>query len=320
MELQDVKFDGWPHIVDTRQFSRKWLEDCLFPLAREMKSVVAHGGCDILKRKRMVCLFYQPSTRTRASFEFAMDYLGGRTVFSTENAREFSSAQKGETLRDTILVLGRYRPDAIVLRYDREIGAEIAAEVSRVPILNAGDRNPGQHPTQGVLDVFTIQERLGRIDGLNIAIVGDLKGRVVRSDAYLFGKFKVGTIYFVSPACARMGDDVKQYLHKHDVRFVETNDLREVAPKVDVIIQTRTQKECGANFDRNDHDLGYFVVDEEITGLMQKDAIIAHPLPREDEIAVAVDQDPRAVYLTEQIDAGLCSRMALLKVTLAPNA
>lgn len=327
----DNQFD-WPHVIYSQQekFSRHWLERELFPQAREMKAVVAHRGCDILRGKKAVSFFYQKSTRTRASFEIAMSYLGGRVVFSTENAREFSGASVGEILSDTILVLNCYEPDAIILRYDREIGAEIAAGVSDVPIINAGDRQPkgapvspfsGQHPTQAFLDVFTIQEKLGGIDGISIAMVGDLaNGRTVRSLSYLLGKFEGVTIYYVSPKNSQMLPDVKDYLNRHNIKWCEVADLRDVAGLVDVVYQTRTQTECGGEIDRNDHSLGYFMMDGTILKMMKPNSIIMHPLPRVNEITPEVDNDPRAVYLGDQVRAGLFTRMALLKMILAPNA
>lgn len=277
----------------------------------------------MLNGKRMVSLFYQPSLRTRMSFELAMDYLGGRTVFASENAREFSSAKKGESLRDTIRVVNRYRPDVIILRYDREIGAERAVEVSKIPIINAGDREPGQHPTQGLLDLWAIRECRGEIDGLKIAMVGDLKeGRTVRSLSYLLGKFEGVTIYFVSPKELQMKDDVKDYLKRHNVFFEEGVDLRNVASRVDVIYQTRVQRECGSKIDWIKYGSECFTVTKEICGAMAGHAIIMHPLPRdenEQEITSEVDSDNRAVYLTDQIDSGLFTRMALLKMILAPD-
>ncbi len=316
--MSSVHFDGYPHVICAQQFSRKWLEEEFLPLTDEMEEIFKLGGCEVLKGKRMFSFFYQPSTRTRISFQMAMEYLGGRTVFATENAREFSSARKLETLRDTFLVINRYRPDAIVIRYDHDIGAKFAADVSRAPVLNAGDREPGQHPTQALLDLRTIFKCRGAIDGLKIAMVGDLdKGRTVRSLSYLLGKFSGIQLYFVSPANTGMGEDIKMYLHKHEVPFAEHTDLRVVAPEVDVIYQTRAQTECGTLLDMSE---GYFIVDRTITGLMKKDAIIMHPLPRVDEITTDVDDDKRAVYLTDQIDSGLFARMALLKIILAPDA
>lgn len=305
------------HIIEAQQFSRDWLEKIFFKTTDEMRGVFESGGSKALLNKRMVSFFYEPSTRTRASFEMAMDYLGGRVPFSTENAREFSSAKKGETLRHTIKVLNRYRPDVIVLRYDQEGGAKIAANASNVPIINAGDRLPGQHPTQALLDIYTILKKSGKIDGTSIAMVGDLgNGRTVRSLSYLLGKFKDIMIYFVSPETSQMGEDVKDYLRRHNVWFSESTDLRAVAPLVDVVYQTRTQKEVGSVIDRSDYSKGYYVVDKEVLGLMKKDAIIMHPLPLVDEITPEIDDDPRAVYLTDQVDSGILTRMALLKLML----
>lgn len=324
-----VKFFGWPHVICSQQFTRNWLEEELFPRAREMRDVVSKRGCNFLEGKLVVTFFYEPSTRTRCSFEMAVNFLGGRVSFSTENAREFSSAKKGETFIHTIKVLNRYRPDVIILRYDREIGAEVAAQISNVPIINAGDRQPvglpknptsGQHPTQAFLDIFTIQEKLGRIDGLKIAMVGDLaNGRTVRSLSYLLGKFNDVEIYFVSPDSAKMGDDVKKYLSTRDkpVVFHEVSDLRDIAPNVNVVYQTRTQTECGQGFDRSGSQ-GYFLVDQGVADSMMADAIIMHPLPLVDEIASEVDDNSRSVYLTDQIDSGLLIRMALLKMILSP--
>lgn len=280
-----IQFDELRHIIYAQQFSRNRLEREFLPLTDVMEIIFNQGGCGVLRGKRMVSFFYEPSTRTRMSFEMAMDYLGGTVAFSTENAREFSSGAKGETLEDTIKVINRYRPDVIVIRYDYKIGAEFAAKVSQVPIINAGDRVPGQHPTQALLDLRTIYKRRGKIDGLKIAMVGDLKkGRTVRSLSYLLGKFKDVEIDFVSPRNARMGGDVKRYLNKHGIKFLESTDLRKVAADVDVIYQTRTQTECGSKLDRKDHNIGYFIVDGMILSLMKKDAIIMHPLPRIDEI------------------------------------
>ncbi len=258
----------------------------------------------------MISLFYESSTRTRASFEIAMDMLGGKVVFSTENAREFSSASKGETLRDTIRVLNRYHPDVIVLRYDEEGGAKIAAEVSSAPIINAGDGS-GQHPTQALLDIYTIQKKLGEIDGISIAMVGDLaKGRTVRSLSYLLAKFSNIKIFFVSPEDLRVREDIKAYLIKHNTWFDEVRDLRVVASQTNVVYQTRAQTERGTNIDL----IEGIIINRRILDLLPKKAIIMHPLPRKEEIAPEVDNDSRAVYLTDQIDSGLSARMALLKM------
>jgi len=304
------------HIIESQQFNRDFLEKKLFPLAKEMEKVAKEGGSDILTGKRMITLFYEPSTRTRASFEMAMDLLDGKVVFSTENARQFSSAAKGETLEDTIRILNGYRPDVIVLRYDEEGGAKRAAEVSQVPIINAGD-GTGQHPTQALLDLYTIQKEIGRISDTSIAMVGDLtRGRTVRSLSYLYTKFPGVKIYFISPEATKMRDDIKEYLKEKRIRFEEGNDLREVASKVDVIYQTRTQKERGSLLEKDDKS--FSLVNQEVLNLMKKDAIVMHPLPHTEEIAPEVDLDPRAAYF-RQAENGLYIRMALLKLLLKPK-
>lgn len=307
--------DRLKHVIEAQQFSRRWLEEKLFPLADEMEKIVRKGGSNILAGKRMITFFYEPSTRTRASFEMAMDFLGGKVVFSTENARQFSSVAKGETIEDTIRVLSAYRPDVIVLRTDEEGMAKRAAKYSTVPIINAGD-GTGQHPTQALLDLYTIQKEIGRIAGISIAMVGDLaRGRTVRSLSYLLGKFTDIKIYFVSPEVVRMRDDIKDYLKRNGVWFTEERDLRIVAPKVDVIYQTRTQKERGELPLEYQKEPGFYIVNQEVLDLMKKDAIIMHPLPRVDEIAREVDKDPRAAYF-RQAENGLYVRIALLKMLL----
>jgi len=313
------------HVIEAPQFDRPWLEEELFPLADEMEKIVKKRGVwyffryffkrRVLSGKRMISLFYEPSTRTRASTEIAMRRLRGEVIFSTENAREFSSAVKGETLEDTIRVLNHYQPDVIVLRYHEEGGAKRAAEVSSVPIINAGD-GPGEHPTQALLDLYTIKKELGRIDGISIAMVGDLaRGRTVRSLSRLLTKFDIRKIYFVSPEVAKMRDDVKDCLRSYGILFTEGNDLRKVAKEVDVIYQTRTQKERGELLNRFEKTQSFCVVNQEVLDLMKKDAIVMHPLPHTEEIAPEVDLDPRAAYF-RQAENGLYIRMALLKMIL----
>ena len=301
------------HIIEARQFERKWLEKELFPLAKEMEEIAKRGGSDVLKEKKMISFFYEPSTRTRCSFEAAMTLLSGRVIFSTENARQFSSAAKGETLEDTIRILDGYYPDVIVLRYDKEGGAKIAAQFSSVPIINAGD-GTGEHPTQALLDIYTIQKELGKIDGISIAMVGDLaRGRTVHSLSYLLGQFSNIKIYFVSPKSLKMKDEIKEYLKKQNIIFSEETDLKKVASLVDVIYQTRIQKERGSMLKDSE---GFYIVNQEILNLMKKEAMIMHPLPRLDEISPDVDKDPRAAYF-RQAENGLYVRMALLKMMLS---
>lgn len=304
------------HVIRAQQFTKKQLE-ILFRTAREMEK---SPPLTLLAGKIMAALFYEPSTRTRLSFEMAMHRLGG-SVISTENAREFSSAAKGESLGDTIRIIAGYGVNIIVLRYIKEGGAEIARRFSTVPIINAGD-GPGQHPTQALLDIYTIQQKFGGIKGLNIAMVGDLtNGRTVRSLCYLIAKhYSQNKIYFVSPEQTKMNPDIKLYLGKYNVRWIETDDLYGISPEIDVIYQTRIQKErFRENIDlyrQIEESSKKFAINGKILGRMKDNAIIMHPLPRNLEIASSVDKDPRAVYF-EQAQNGLFIRMALLKMILA---
>ncbi len=298
------------HVIESQQFSREILED-LFRTARQMEEVAKQE--QVLKNKIMISLFYEPSTRTRFSFEAAMIRLGG-SVMSTENAATFSSASKGETLEDTIRILMAYG-DVIVLRHYEEGSSRRASLVSQIPVINAGD-GTGQHPTQALLDMYTINKELGQIDGLRIAMVGDLaNGRTVRSLAYLLSRYKDIRITFVSPQNVKMRDDIKEYLETHKVHWEESSDLKEVAPRVDVIYQTRIQRERFASIDEYEKTRGIYIIDSELMDILPKKSIVMHPLPRVDEIRYEVDNDPRAAYF-RQAHNGLYIRMALLNYTL----
>ena len=303
------------HIIEAQQFDRDGMAD-IFRVAREMEQVVQHYGSNILNRRVMASLFYEPSTRTRLSFESAMRRLGG-DVITTESAQEFSSAAKGETLEDTIRIVGGYA-DIIVLRHFESGASSRAAAVSQVPVISAGD-GPGQHPTQALLDVYTIEREIGRLDGIGVALVGDLaNGRTARSLCYLLTKFDDVKIYFVAPEVVRMRDDIKEYLSRNGVHWEESTDLAEVASKVDVIYQTRIQRErFGDRVQDYQQARGEYIIDRRILDYMASHAIIMHPLPRIDEIdAKEVDVDPRAAYF-RQAQNGLYVRMALLRMILA---
>ena len=302
------------HIIEAQQFDRDGMAD-IFRVAREMEQVVQHYGSNILNRRVMATLFYEPSTRTRLSFESAMCRLGG-DVLTTESAQQFSSAAKGETLEDTIRIVGGYA-DIIVLRHFESGASRRAAAVSQVPVISAGD-GPGQHPTQALLDVYTIEKEIGRLDGISIALVGDLaNGRTARSLCYLLTKFADTRIYFVAPQVVRMGDDIKEYLSRNGVPWEESTDLIETASKVDVIYQTRIQRErFGDRVQDYQQARGQYVINKRILDCMQPHAIVMHPLPRVDEIdAEQVDDDPRAAYF-RQAHNGLYVRMALLRMIL----
>ena len=302
------------HVLQAQQFDRSLLQE-IFATAQEMERVVKHYGSNILTRRVMATLFYEASTRTRLSFESAMYRLGGEVV-TTESAQEFSSASKGETLEDTIRVVSGYADD-IVLRHNESGASQRAADVTDVPVINAGD-GAGQHPTQSLLDMYTIEREIGRLDGIRIAMVGDLaNGRTVRSLCYLLAKYKDTRIYLVAPPVVRMREDIKDYLRRQGVEYVEEDNLHAVASKVDVIYQTRIQRErFGDRLEEYEAARGHYTIDRSVLDCMSDKAVVMHPLPRVDEVVAAeVDRDPRAAYF-RQAHNGLFVRMALLKMIL----
>jgi aspartate carbamoyltransferase catalytic subunit len=300
------------HVIEARQFDRHLLEE-IFVRAGDLRSD-PHRAAGRLQSQVMAALFYEPSTRTRLSFEAAMLRLGGR-VMGTDNAKEFSSASKGETLEDTIRIVSGYA-DVIVLRHHEEGAARRAALVSDVPVINGGDGR-GEHPTQALLDIFTIREEVGRIDGVKVAMVGDLaNGRTVRSLATLLSEFEGVEVHFVAPGQVAMRQDIKDLLDARGVRWSESSELEPVLPQVDVVYQTRIQKE---RFDSEQDYMavkGVYKIDPAAMRLLREDAIVMHPLPRVDEIDPAVDADPRAAYF-RQAKNGMYIRMALLDLVLS---
>ncbi len=296
------------NVLTTKQFHDPKVLNELFALAakieKQEKSIVKKAP---LQGKIMAALFYEPSTRTRFSFETAMLKLGGEVV-STENAGEFSSAVKGETLQDTIRIISGY-VDAIVMRHSIEGSAKIASEISTVPVINAGD-GAGEHPTQALLDMYTIKKELGKIDGLTIAVAGDLLyGRASRSLIDLLSRYN-NKIYLVSPDQLKFPEGHKQ-LYGNGMKFEEYNNLKDVAAKVDVLYMTRIQKERFASEAEYLKLKGSYILDKSIVSMMKKNSIIMHPLPRVDEINRDIDSDPRAAYFREARN-GLYLRMALL--------
>lgn len=294
------------HIIESQQFSVPNLME-LFNRTREMEKVVARGGTRDYEQKIMATLFYRPSTRTRFSFEAAMHRLGGK-VLSTESANEFSSEIHDERLEDTIRIIASYC-DAIVLRHNEEGGAKRAAAVSPVPVINAGDGSGGQHPTQALLDLYTIYNECKTLDGLSVTLIGALDaGRTARSLAYLLSKFERIKLFFVAPQEMQVKPDILQHLDEHGVWYQLTSDPEQVLPAVDVVYQTRIDRE---RLQRSDIQLSSYNINAEVLGKMKQRAIILHPLPRSVEIDPAVDRDPRAAYF-RQARNGLVVRMALL--------
>lgn len=301
------------HIVAVEQFERPWIVR-LFEEADRMRTLSPGDGG--MRGRILATLFYEPSTRTRLSFESAMFRLGG-DVISTENAREFSSAMKGETVEDTVRIIAGYA-DGIVIRHYEQGAAQRAAKVSPVPIINGGD-GPGEHPTQALLDLYTIQHELGKIDGIRVALVGDLRfGRAARSLALLFRITTDTELVFVAPEAVPMGDDVKQALDEADVAWREERDLAEVMHDVDVVYQTRIQRERFATPEEYEASRGVYVVTPETMENLHEGAIVMHPLPRVGEISPEVDGDPRAAYF-RQARNGVFIRMALLNQLLGSS-
>jgi aspartate carbamoyltransferase catalytic subunit len=296
------------HVLGAKQFEKNELEQ-LFEAARGMESVVARGGDRRHEGRIMTSLFFEASTRTRLSFESAMHRLGG-SVIGTENAAQFSSAIKGETLEDTIRIISGYS-DVIVMRHTDIGAAKRAAKVADIPVINAGD-GAGEHPTQALLDAYTIKKQFGRIDGVKIAMVGDLTyGRTVHSLSYILANYLDVIVYYISPENVQIPPDVKRYMDEKGVRYEETDDLDSVAGSVDVLYQTRIQKERFPSMEEYEKASGKYIVDAELMDRMRSDAIVLHPLPRAGEITEEVDSDPRAAYFRQAVN-GLYIRMALI--------
>jgi aspartate carbamoyltransferase catalytic subunit len=296
------------HVVESQQFTVPLLME-LFERSRLMERVAGRGGTLDYQNRILTSLFYQPSTRTRFSFEAAMHRLGGR-VLSTEHARAFSSEIEAEQVEDSIRIIGSYS-DVIVIRHHEPGGAARAAKVSPVPIINAGDGDGGQHPTQALLDLYTIY-RERPLDGLSVAFIGELdRGRTARSLAYLLAKFERVKIFFVSPPELQMRSDILQYLDRHGVRYELEPDIDRVIGEVDIVYQTRIHPE------RLPYVAGEqrYAINSTVLQRLKSDALILHPLPRTVELDKTVDDDPRALYFRQAAN-GLFVRMALLTMLL----
>lgn len=307
------------HVLSADQFSKSELMK-LFKLASEFRELdsTEQGRKTLFEKHsaRQLCsLFYEPSTRTRLSFETAALKLG-MGVVSTENARDFSSASKGEILEDTIRVLDEYNFDAIVLRHHETGSAVQAASVSSTPIINAGD-GKGEHPTQSLLDMMTIFESHGRCDNLKIVIGGDLKhGRTARSLALMLSKFDGNQITFISNNELQIGDDILSALKDNNVKFQKTSDMTKPFIDADIVYWTRLQTE---RLDGLEASIDNFTITTDIADSTPDGCIIMHPLPRVSEIHQDVDANHRAKYF-RQAGNGLYMRMALLDSILTESS
>lgn len=303
------------HVLSVNQFDREYLL-ALFSHATRLRNLTRDAQRSRLAGTILATLFYEPSTRTRLSFESAMVRLGG-SVLSVENADESSSATKGESIEDTARIIEGYA-DVMVIRHPEAGIPDRAAQSVSMPVINAGD-GAREHPTQALLDLYTIQRELGRIDDLHIAIVGDLKyGRAPRSLALLLRRSRNTRITFLAPPTVPVGDDIKQALDEAGVGYTEAQSMEDVLPAVDAVYQTRIQRERFSNQESYERSRGYYLIDRQAMDRLSSDAIVLHPLPRVDEIDPAVDTDPRAAYF-RQAENGVYVRMALLDQMLADN-
>ena len=285
-------------IISVKQFNRDDLE-YVFGVAHEMRGMVERiGTFDLLKGKILANLFYVPSTRTSSSFTAAMERLGGSVI--PINEVKYSSVTKGESLSDTVRTLECYA-DVIVLRHPETGSAAIAAKAARKPVINAGD-GIGEHPTQALLDTFTIVEELGRLDNLNVTMLGDLKyGRTVHSLARLLSSFNGIKLNYVSPEILRMPQAVMDEVAEKNVPQAEYSSLEKVLPDTDVLYVTRVQKERFEDSAEYEKVKDAYVIDPEVMKPAKQDMIVMHPLPRVTEISMDFDDDPRLASSTTGI-------------------
>lgn len=306
--------------ISVEQLTQKKEIDLIFNYSDEIRKEIENRSFKPLTKRYCVCeLFYQPSTRTFTSFLAAASYLGCQ-VIPIHGMQAYSSAVKGETLEDTIRTVQQTTAaDLIILRHPDNNSSEIAAKHSLVPVVNAGSGSK-EHPTQAVLDLYTIKRHFKSVDGLTIVYLGDLKyGRTVKSLAKLLSVYaKKLKFIFVSPKELVMPKSELDHLKKKGISIEQTQDLKKVLPQADVLYVTRIQKEW---FEKENKMAEYkrlkgvYTVNNELLKLAKKDMIVMHPLPRVDEIAYEVDSDPRSKYF-EQMRNGLYTRIALLKLIL----
>lgn len=291
------------HVLSAGQYTRESLEE-VFDLASKIKQNPEKYS-KAIEGKIVATMFYEPSTRTRLSFETAVLRLGGQ-VISTENASANSSVKKGETLKDTVRVLQNYA-DAIVIRHSDVNSAIDAASVASVPILNAGS-GKGEHPTQALLDMYTIREKRGKIDGVKVAILGDLVyGRTIHSLIKLLALYNDVEIYGLSKKDFMLPQEYIDFLKEKNINYTICNSFNDIPKDIDVMYHTRIQQE------RFEGDFGKeeYIINKEVLSNFSENTIVLHPLPRTGEISEDIDDDPRALYF-EQAGNGLYIRMGLL--------
>ncbi len=298
-------------IISALQFERGEVEK-LFQLAEQLRREINEKGVlDYAKGKIMATVFLEPSTRTKLSFQFAMVRLGGEVIDFEVSA---SSLAKGETDIDTLRIIDGYDPDVIVLRQSKPHFPEQIAGMIKAPIINAGD-GPNEHPTQALLDVYTIWRELGKVDGLTVGIMGDLKyGRTPSSLSYLLSKFNDITIYYIAPEVLQIREEVLKNI-EGKVKYYLVNDVSEVMEKLDVLYVTRLQKERFKDPSEYEKLKGSYKIDRNLLSKFKHIPIIMHPLPRVWELDPSVDELPQAKYF-EQAKNGMYVRAALIKEVL----
>ncbi len=305
--MKDLSFQG-RDIISIKDFSREEIDYVLD--TTELMEPLAKRGSDMLRRKILATLFYEPSTRTKLSFETAMYRLGGNTIGFAEP--RVASVEKGENLADTVRAVENYA-DLLVVRHPLEGAARLTAEFVNIPVINAGS-GAEEHPTQALLDLYTIRHEIGSIDGLNIGLVGDLRyGRTVHSLAYALSQYKV-KLCLISPELLKMRREVLEETKKR-IEVEERNDWKDVLSELDVIYMTRIQRERFADLAEYEKVKGYYRLTSQEMLKVKKNAVLMHPLPRVDEIAFEVDHAPQAKYF-KQVWYGLLTRMALIGLVL----
>ncbi len=300
------------HIISIPELSRDELE----LIVRTAGDLKANPQPELIKNKVVASCFFEPSTRTRLSFETAIQRIGG-DVIGFDSGGNTSLAKKGETLADSVQVISSY-VDAFVMRHPQEGAARLASEFSNgVPVINAGD-GANQHPTQTLLDLFSIFETQGRLDNLNVAFVGDLKyGRTVHSLTQALAKFDNNRFFFIAPDALAMPDYICEELDEAGIKYSLHNDMESVIPELDILYMTRVQKE---RFDDSEyaHIKSAYILTASLLQEAKSSLKVLHPLPRVDEITIDVDKTPHAYYF-EQAENGVYAREALLALVLNPQ-
>ena len=300
-------------ILSAGQFTKDEVEFILKRTGEMRELVHSKGASDILRGRIMTALFYEPSSRTFGSFVAAMQRLGGG--FIPLQGVVYSSVAKGETLSDTVQTFASYS-DVVVIRHPQVGAAKTAADVSEIPIINAGDGN-GEHPTQALLDFFTISDHFGSVNDITITLVGDLlNGRTVHSLTTLLSLYKPKRVNFVAPGELRMPSEMVSMLKQKGITTQETEHLNEALASTDVLYVTRVQKERFRDLDVYERLKHRYVITKDTMDLCKKTAILMHPFPRIGEITTDIDDDPRALYIRHQMPNGMYVRMALLSLVL----